>query len=208
MRRTGESLMRTLAVLAVTALSVAALHAQAPRGTWVEKAKLNELRHEPGAVVLNGKLYAIGGMARGQDSHPLVEVYDIRTDTWTEGTPMPGPLSHPAVVALDDKIYVVGGFLRNVHLDAQDKAFEFDPKTNAWRTLAPMKAPRGSVGLAVVGGKLHAIGGRDVNRVTVNTHEMMSAAPLRPGEVLADRYMPKPYNLDDMEVLLREMLEE
>jgi N-acetylneuraminic acid mutarotase len=39
-----------------------------------------------------------------------------------------------------------------------------------------MKAPRGSVGLAAVNGRLHAIGGRDVNRVTVNTHEIYDPA--------------------------------
>jgi N-acetylneuraminic acid mutarotase len=160
-------------VFFMVALAWVGLQAQsAPRGTWIEKAKLGEVRTEPGTASLNGKVYVIGGMARGQDSHPLNQEYDVRTDTWRERAPMPSPLSHPAAVALNDRIYVVGGFLRNVHLDAQDKVYEYDPRTDTWRTLAPLKSPRGSVGLAVVNGKIHAIGGRDVNRVTVNTHEV------------------------------------
>jgi N-acetylneuraminic acid mutarotase len=63
-----------------------------------------------------------------------------------------------------------------VHLDAQDKVYEYDPATDRWRTLAPLSSPRGAVGLAIVDGRIHAIGGRDVNRVTQATHEVYDPA--------------------------------
>ena len=166
-----------LAVLAASGL----VYAQAPPppappapppGTWSEKARLGEMRTEPAVVFLNGKLYVLGGMARGQDSHALVQEYDPATDRWRELAPMPGPLSHPGAVGLNGKIYVVGGFLRNVHLDAQPSVFEFDPAANSWQTRAPLKSPRGAVGLTVLNGKIHAVGGRDVNRVTLANHEV------------------------------------
>ena len=145
-------------------------------GTWSEKAWLGENRTEAAVVFVNGKLYVIGGMARGMDSHTVNQEYDPAMDRWRERAPLPSPLSHPGAAALNGKIYLVGGFLRNVHLDAQDKVYEYDPSADTWRTLAPLKSPRGSVGLAAVNGKLHAIGGRDVNRVTVATHEVFDPA--------------------------------
>ena len=146
------------------------------QGVWSEKARLGEQRTEAAVVFLNGKIYMLGGMARGQDSHTLNQEYDPATDRWRERAPMPHALSHAGAAALNGKIYVVGGFLRNVHLDAQSLAFEYDPAADTWRTLAPMKSPRGSVGVVSLDGKIHAIGGRDVNRVTVATHEVYDPA--------------------------------
>src|ERR1044071_3900859 len=90
------------------------------RGTWTEKAKLGEQRTEAGVVAVNGKIYVMGGMARGADSSTLTQEYDPATDRWRERAPMPRPLSHPGAALLNGKIYVVGGFLKNVHLEAQD----------------------------------------------------------------------------------------
>jgi hypothetical protein len=89
-------------------------------GTWSEKAHPGEQRTEAAVVELNGKIYMLGGMARGQDAHALNQEYDPATDRWRERAPMPHALSHAGAAALNGKIYVVGGFLRNVHLDAQD----------------------------------------------------------------------------------------
>ena len=174
--------MRIFAMCALGALASLARMAStradaADPGTWAESARLGEQRTEAAVVALNGKIYVLGGMARGQDAHALNQEYDPATDRWRERAPMPSALSHAGAAALNGKIYVVGGFLRNVHLDAQDLAFEYDPAADTWRTLAPMKSPRGAVGVVALNGKIHAIGGRDVNRVTVATHEVV-----RPGD--------------------------
>ena len=165
--------MRLFATFTI-GVSVAAGLAAAD-GTWSEKARLGEQRTEAAAFV-GGKMYVFGGMARGQDSSPLNQEYDPKTDRWRERAPMPHALSHPGVAALNGKIFIVGGFLRNVHLDAQDLVFEYDAAADKWRTLAPLGRPRGSVGVAAVGGKIHAVGGRGVDRVTVATHEVYDPA--------------------------------
>ena len=146
--------------------------AAANQGTWSEKARLGEERTEAAVVFLNRQIYMLGGMARGQDSHPLNQAYDPATDRWHYRAPMPRALSHAGAATIKGKIYVVGGFLRNVHLDAQDAVFEYDAAADTWRTLPPLKSPRGSVGVAAVNGKIYAIGGRNVDRVTVDTHEV------------------------------------
>ena len=70
------------------------------QGTWSEKARLGEQRTEAAVVFLNGKMYVLGGMARGQDSHTLNQEYDPATDRWRERAPMPHALSHPGAAAL------------------------------------------------------------------------------------------------------------
>src|ERR1700694_1111676 len=151
-------LFETLPAVAIVArLPASGQTAPAPnRGVWSEKARLGEQRTEAAVVFLNGKIYMLGGMARGQDSAALNQEYDPATDRWRERAPMPHALSHAGAAALNGKIYVAGGFLRNVHLDAQSLAFEYDPATDAWRTLAPMKSPRGAAGVVALNGKIHA----------------------------------------------------
>src|SRR5437870_1811598 len=54
--------------------------AQAPpargQGLWAEKAWLGENRTEAGVVFVAGKLYVVGGMARGMDSQTVNQEYD------------------------------------------------------------------------------------------------------------------------------------
>src|SRR5882762_3119507 len=78
-------------------------------GTWSEKAGLGEQRTEAAVVFANRRIYVLGGMARGQDSHVLNQEYDPATDRWRERAAMPRPLSHPGVAAIGGKIYIVGG---------------------------------------------------------------------------------------------------
>ena len=153
---------------------------QAPQpgaaGTWGEKARLLDLRSEVASAFVNGKVYILGGLARNQEASTLNQEYDPATDIWRDRRPMPFPLSHPNAAVLNGKIYVIGGFLAQVHVAAQDSAFEYDPVADSWRILAPLKVPRGSIGVAAVNGKIHAIGGRTVDRVTSAVHEIYDPA--------------------------------
>src|SRR5437667_6430224 len=103
----------------------------AGQGKGSEKAGLAEARGEVAVAVLNGKIYVLGGSARGRDDQQLVEEYDPATDRWRERAPMPRGLSHAGVVGMNGKIYVAGGFTRNVHMGALDVAFEYDPASEA-----------------------------------------------------------------------------
>ena len=173
----------TLALLValVGVMSVSRMHAQLPPpaptgppagpGMWAEKTH-TEPRSEAGSAVANGKLYVMGGLARGLEASTLTQEWDPKTDKWRDVAPMPAPLSHPNAVVMDGKIYVVGGFLKQVHIGAQTAFFEYDPAKNKWRTLAPLPTPRGSVAVAVLDGKIHAIGGRNPELVTIANHDV------------------------------------
>src|SRR5215831_14606055 len=169
--------MRRVAIFsAVVVTCLLMVHVARPQsagqGKWSEKARLPEPRGEVAVATVNGKIYVLGGSARGRDDQPLNEEYDPGTDRWRERAPMPRGLSHAGAAGMNGKVFVVGGFTRNVHMGALDVAFEYDPASDSWRMLAPLKSPRGSVGVAALNGKIHAIGGRGVDTVTVATHEV------------------------------------
>lgn len=173
--------MRLFATLLAVSLTVAVAASQSrppvpQTGVWAERSRSAEFRSEAATAVANGKVYLMGGLARGQESHTLNQEFDLATNMWRERAPMPGPLSHPSAVTLNGKIYVIGGFLAQVHVGAQNAAFEYDPAADRWRTLAPMKGPRGSVALVGLSGKIHAIGGRNPDRKTLTIHEIYDPA--------------------------------
>ena len=65
-------------------------------------------RDHLGAVLVQGKIFAIGGRRSGVLKR--VDIYDIATDTWSEGPPLPEPTSGMAAELLSDgRIHVVGG---------------------------------------------------------------------------------------------------
>ena len=122
---------------------------------WTPRAPLPTPRYSLGAAVVDGKVYAVGGL----DSGPLatVEMYDPATDTWTPRAAMPTPRFDLGVAALDGKVYAVGGNgpngqrLRTVEV--------YDPTTDTWTTRAPLPLPRAALALAALDGKLYAVGG-------------------------------------------------
>ena len=64
-------------------------------GVWSQSEQLLDIRSEAANAFANGKLYVMGGLARGLESSTLAQEYDPATDTWQERAPMPAPLSHP-----------------------------------------------------------------------------------------------------------------
>ena len=120
------------------------------------KSPLPAVRAEVAAVVLDGRLHALGGSSDGR-AGAYHDEYDPATDD---------------VAVANGKIFAFGGFATPVHKDASNDAFEYDAATNAWRVLPPMKVLRGAAGAATVDGKTHVIGGRGLDGVVVAAHEV------------------------------------
>lgn len=114
-------------------------------------------RHEAGAVVLNDRIYLMGG--RGK--RPVNE-YNPVTQRWTNlGTPSQ-EMHHFQPVIYKNRIWVVGAmtccFPRE---DVLDRIQVFDPKTRQWSQgpRIPANRLRGSAGAAMYDGKLYVVGG-------------------------------------------------
>ncbi len=122
--------------------------------SWDEKTPMPAARGAGAAVVLDGKIYVIGGNPRLTDNI----AYDPASDSWEVLSPMPTRREHLAAAVIDSKIYVVGG--RVLSLQSNTNVLEaYSPATDKWEQLAPMPTARGGLAAAASNGKLYAFGG-------------------------------------------------
>jgi N-acetylneuraminic acid mutarotase len=128
---------------------------------WTRKADMPTPRLDLSSAVVDGKIYAIGGVSSEPGSKLLstVEEYDPSTNTWINKADMPtarcGTSQSSAVV--DGRIYVIGGAGRIP--GGIPTVEEYNPATDAWTRKADMPTPRWDLSSAVVDGKIYAIGG-------------------------------------------------
>ena len=67
--------------------------AEVVAGTWASKALMHVARSNLGVAVVDGKIYAIGGVIDNGAVTGANEEYDPAMDTWTFRKPMPTPRS-------------------------------------------------------------------------------------------------------------------
>ena len=134
---------------------------------------MSEKRVNFASVVLDGKIYAMGGEA-GSSGGCLdtVEVYDPQADSWQRVASMPQCLYMHAAAAMGGKIYVTGGWNQATLNSA---SFVYDPQANAWTQLASLGTARRNHASAAVGGKLYVLGGMDAH-VRLSTAEVYDPA--------------------------------
>jgi N-acetylneuraminic acid mutarotase len=136
--------------------------------SWSSGNPMPTARDWPGAAVVDGKIYVIGG-GRSSSNGRRVEMYDPATDTWTGMSPKPSSRYAMGVAVADGKIYTIGGAVV-WSATATTTVEMYDPATDTWSTKSPMPGPRYRLA-AVTGpdGKIYAIGGSNgpnlVNKV-------------------------------------------
>lgn len=116
-----------------------------------------QARHESGAVIVNGKLYLLGG--RGMRA---VQMFDPVSSVWTDLGPTPMELHHFQPVAIGDSIYVIGAF--TCCYPAEDSVADihvFDTNTQTWSIKGSMPASRvrGSTAAVVRNNIIYLLGG-------------------------------------------------
>ena len=125
-------------------------------GEWATVAPMPTPRRALGVAVVNGILYAIGGMGSANQPLGTVEAYDPATNTWTTMAPMPTPRESFGVAVVDGLIYAVGG---NDGTNYYSTVEVFDPATNTWSAKSPMGVVRSDLGVGVANGIIYAVGG-------------------------------------------------
>ena len=84
---------------------------------WREKSDMPNLRTDFSTVVVDDKIYLIGGygvaLERFDGYLKTVEVYDPETERWDDSLPMPTKNSPFGAEAVNDKIYILGSDREN-----------------------------------------------------------------------------------------------
>jgi N-acetylneuraminic acid mutarotase len=173
MKRTALAFALVLA-LSLSAVAEAVEAPSATENSWTTKAPMHQARIFLGAAVVNGKIYAIGGI---DDNGPTAinEEYDPATDTWTYKTPMPTPRYFFGIAVCQNKIYCIGGKGDGYSAIAVNEVY--DPAKDTWQTLKPAPTARMNLQASVVNGKIYLMGGRvsdfpDYNSTIFNLNEV------------------------------------
>lgn len=131
--------------------------AQAQEDTWKTLAPMPTPRSRFGLIVINDKIYAIGGLNNGTYLNSN-EKYDPKTNSWTTLTPMPTPRSNFAITTHQNKIYITAG--TNSSVGKVTTTEVYDTKTDTWETIKPIPADYlVSTSAHTLNDKIYVIGG-------------------------------------------------
>jgi len=103
--------------------------------SWVVESLMPQGRAAGGAVVLNGRIWLVGGVSLNGAWIPEVWSWDGK-GRWTTGlAPMPTPRDHLAVATYRGSICAAGG-------NGGERAFEcYEPARNQWSKLPDLRRP-------------------------------------------------------------------
>ena len=129
---------------------------------WQSAPDMPDPRDHFAHVVLDGKIYAIGGEF-GHDllheQQTLVDCYDPIAKTWTRLASIPQAKSHDesgTFVTPDGKIISAGGQIDDFH--ETDNVVEYDPDTNTWTTIGKLPLPMQGAVVQQVGNQIIVAG--------------------------------------------------
>ncbi len=178
-----------LAVLIVCSICILPAKASSSNA-WSTKAPMQVARASLGAAVVDGKIYAIGGVIDPPSwvvCTNINEQYDPAIDQWVFKTSMPTPRASFGIAVVDSKIYCVGGTtgLRDGQYVASVVNEVYDSATDTWSTKTAMPTPRLGVSASVVDGKIYVVGGNsnatEVYDPATDTWTTKAAMPTAPG---------------------------
>ena len=137
---------------------------------WQRLAPLPLPRHHITPVIINEKLYAMGGFDGPYPKWAVKSemfIYDIKSNTWSDGQSLPEARGEHVAVALGSKIHVIGGRVKQGNGDDHFDSYidsnvhrVFDTSTGKWKSAASAPTARNSAAAAVIDGLIYVVGGR------------------------------------------------
>ncbi|KAI8512545.1 Kelch-like protein 6 [Branchiostoma belcheri] len=125
---------------------------------WSDLAPMKKQRINHKLAVVQGKVYALGGIRRLEPLGvtPDVEVYDRSLNKWTKGVPLPEPRFLHAVAVLDGSIYVMGG--RDAEESPTCTMYRFSPGDSQWHSERKMPVRADDIAATVLNGCIYVAG--------------------------------------------------
>ncbi|MDR2707999.1 MAG: hypothetical protein LBB87_04565, partial [Nitrososphaerota archaeon] len=130
--------------------------------SWYSKTSMPSERKWFGVVVLDDKIYAIGGSkVYGSEHVGTNERYDPKTNMWITLSSIPTPRINFGVVTYQDKIYCIGGevpYFGPILVSQTVDAVEvYDPVNDLWSTKASFPTKVSNPRVCVVNNQLFVI---------------------------------------------------
>jgi len=145
-----------LLIISFSLSAVAVPSVDASEDSWTTMAELPTARSGLEVAVVDGKIYAIGGINQ-EGFRATTEEYDPTTNSWTFKASMPTARSAFGIAVYQNKIYCIGGYTDG--FSATEVNEVYDPATNTWETRTPMPTPRMGIQANIVDDKIYVIGG-------------------------------------------------
>ena len=140
--------------------------------SWQELPNMPVEKWEAATIVVDGKIYILGGYGAGVRSSKICHIFDPADHSWTRIQDLPSAISHVNPILDGRKIWFAGGFKDGYkdHVVAEVWNYDIDldgPGLKGRFTAGPLlPGKRGGGGLALVGRQLHFIGGITEDRDT------------------------------------------
>jgi len=151
---------------------------------WQRQADLPNPRGHVAAIVLDGKIYALGG-DHGHDKTQIdvsaCHLFDPATNAWSAIADLPDGRSHfeSSIIVYNDRILIIGGRcnssqpVRNVVGDM----LEYDPVTGKWKVFGLMPEKLLAPAAAIISGRIVIIGGGLNNPRPLSATTWVAALP-------------------------------
>ncbi len=152
-----------LTLLPALNLNLSSVKAEVTASSWTSMTPMPTARGGVGVAVVDGRIYAIGGLNGNNQPVSTTEEYDPQTNGWTSKMPMPTPRSGFAIAIYENKIYCIGGTVGNGYVGNNEV---FDPKSNTWETKTSMPTPRADLGANIVDDKIYLMGGKRYSNIS------------------------------------------
>lgn len=131
---------------------------RAAEDSWTTMEPMPTLRENFELVVLNGRIYVIGGSNSSQQVYfGINEEYDSTSNNWDTKEVMPTPRSGFGTFVFQDKIYCVGGYSTETSYLGVNEVY--DPVSDTWEVETSMPTSRSGMQTTMVNGKIYFLGG-------------------------------------------------
>jgi N-acetylneuraminic acid mutarotase len=148
------------------AASIEPWSATAQESAWEELPDMPVERWEASTVVLDDKLYILGGYTDGTISSKILNIFDPEDGSWTRKQDLPSAITHFNAVLDGRTIWFAGGFKDGYKGHAIAEVWNYDVDKDRHTAAPLLPEARGGGGLALVGRKLHFISGIRADRLT------------------------------------------
>ena len=138
--------------------------------SWEQLPDMPVGKWEPASLVIDEKLYVLGGYENYVVSSRRVDVFDPADGSWTQLQDSPSRVSHVDLVAGDTGFWFAGGMKDKPTRKVKDhiiaEVWHFDPELDRYTAGPLLPGRRAGGGLARLGDKLHYVSGLMEDRDT------------------------------------------